>query len=267
MSNSTSESTSHVLAERRNDGTLWVTFNRPEARNAMTFAMYERLLAICNEVAADTELRCVVFSGAGDKAFVAGTDISQFRAFTTPGDALAYEERIERILTALEAIRVPTIASVRGACTGGGAAIAAACDLRIAAPSARFGVPIARTLGNCLSIANLRRLCALVGAAAVKDLLYTGRLIDAATALRIGLVGEVTIDDATLAERTAELATTIAKNAPITLAATKEALRRLALAGALPDASDLVVRAYTSNDFREGIEAFFEKRPARWMGT
>jgi enoyl-CoA hydratase/carnithine racemase len=255
-----------VLSEQRN-GVLWVTFNRPEARNAMTFAMYERLTAICDAVAADAGIRCVVFAGAGEKAFVAGTDIAQFRAFKQPADALAYEERIETVLSRIEEIGVPTIAAIRGACTGGGAGIAAACDLRIASPSARFGVPIARTLGNCLSVGNLRRLTALVGPAAVKDLLFTGRLIDAPAALQIGFVGEVTADDAALLERAQELSATIAANAPITLAATKQAMLRIARAQPLPDGSDLIVKTYMSADFREGIEAFFEKRTARWTGV
>src|SRR5262249_32658680 len=163
----------------------------------------------------------------GEEAFAAGTDINQFRAFKTPQDALDYEAKLDRILSAVEACRVPTIAAIAGACTGGGAGIAACCDLRIAAANARFGFPIARTLGNCLSMASLSRLTALIGQARVKDLVFTARLLDGAEAARIGLYNEVVEDLPALRRRADELARVIAGNAPLTLRATKEALRRV----------------------------------------
>ncbi|HVL70951.1 MAG TPA: enoyl-CoA hydratase-related protein, partial [Beijerinckiaceae bacterium] len=150
------------------DGIATVTFNRPQARNALTFAMYEGLAAICEDINSDRSIRALVVTGAGDKAFAAGTDISQFRAFDKPEDALAYEARIDRVIGTVERCRVPTIAAIVGACTGGGAGIAAACDLRIGAANTRFGFPIARTLGNCLAQSNLARLSALIGPARVK---------------------------------------------------------------------------------------------------
>ena len=155
---------------------MWLTFNRPEARNAMTFAMYERMAEVAGEVDADRDVRALVLTGAGG-AFVAGTDISQFSGFTRNEDALGYEARMDKWMSALERVRVPTIAALRGPVVGGGAAIAAACDLRIAAPSARFGVPVARTLGNCFSMANLVRLSSLVGVARVKEIVFTARLL------------------------------------------------------------------------------------------
>src|ERR1700731_3272402 len=170
------------------DGIGRITFNRPQARNALTFAMYERLAAICEAANSDRSLKVLILTGQGDKAFAAGTDINQFRAFKTPQDALDYESRIDRILTALEQCRVPTIASIAGACTGGGAGIAACCDLRIATANAKFGFPIARTLGNCLSMASLSRFASLVGPARVKDLIFTARLIDGREAAQAGLV-------------------------------------------------------------------------------
>ena len=106
-----------------------VTFNRPQARNAFTFAMYERLAAICEEANGDRSIKVLVLQGAGDKAFASGTDINQFRAFKTPQDALDYEAKLDRILSAVEACRVPTIAAIAGACTGGGAGIAACCGV------------------------------------------------------------------------------------------------------------------------------------------
>src|SRR5215204_4329653 len=159
------------------DGIARLTFNRPQARNALTFAMYEQMAAICETVNNDRSIKAMILTGAGDKAFASGTDISQFRAFKTAQDALDYEARIDRVLGALEACRVPTIAAIAGACTGGGAAIAACCDLRIGTSTAKFGFPIARTLGNCLSLSNVARLSALIGLARVKDILFTARLI------------------------------------------------------------------------------------------
>ncbi len=191
-----------LLYDQR-DGIGHVTFNRPQARNALTFPMYERLAEIA---AAPGDVRALVITGAGDRAFAAGTDINQFRAFSTAADAIAYEARIDRVLVTLEHCRVPTIAAIAGACTGGGAAIAAACDLRIAAASARFGFPIARTLGNCLSMSNLARLSALVGPARVIEMIFTARLLSASDALAAGLVTEVLPDQPALEARATELA-------------------------------------------------------------
>ncbi len=251
------------------DGIARVTFNRPQARNAMLFSMYERLAEICAGIEADRSVRALVLTGAGDKAFAAGTDISQFRAFETAEDALAYEARIDRVLGALERLRVPTIAAMAGACTGGGAAMAACCDLRIAAATLRFGFPIARTLGNCLSVSNYARLAALIGPARVKDMVFTARLIEAEEARAIGLVSEVLPDAAALAARAEDLARLIAAHAPLTLQATKEALRRIRDRSAPPgDADhDLLLMCYMSADFREGMEAFLGKRPPAWRGA
>lgn len=153
----------HDLLVDRHDGIVTATFNRPSARNALTFAMYDGLAALCGEIDADPSVKALVVIGAGDDAFAAGTDIAQFQTFATDEDALGYEARIERVLCALELCRVPTLAAIAGACTGGGAAIAGCCDLRIGAENMRFGFPIARTLGNCLSVENLARLVALLG--------------------------------------------------------------------------------------------------------
>lgn len=248
------------------DGIAQVTFNRPAARNAFTFAMYERLAEICGAAEADRALKVIVLTGAGDKAFAAGTDIAQFQSFRTPEDALAYEARLDRVIGALERCRVPTIAAIAGACTGGGAGIAAACDLRIAAANLRFGFPMARTLGNCLSLDNYARLAAIVGPARVKELIFTARLIDAGEALALGLVSEVLTDPPSLMARAFELARTVAAHAPLTLRATKEALRRLQPRIAPGEGEDLIVMCYMSKDFREGIAAFLEKRPPRWQG-
>lgn len=259
------EATTDELLYTVEDGIGRITFNRPQARNALTFAMYERVAAICEEINADPSIRALVITGAGEKAFAAGTDISQFRAFAGPEDAIAYETRIDRVLSQLEACRVPTIAAIAGACTGGGAAIAACCDLRIAEKGARLGFPIARTLGNCLSMASLTRLSTLIGPARVKDMIFTARLIGAQEAQSIGLLSEIVEDADSLQIRAGELAALVANHAPLTLQATKEGLRRLQ-ANNVAEAEDLIVMCYTSLDFREGLEAFLAKRPPRWQG-
>lgn len=244
------------------DGIAWLTFDRPKARNAMTFEMYERLAEVAQQVNGDRSIRALVLAGSG-KAFVAGTDISQFRGFRTEEQAFEYEAKMDRILGALEAVRVPTIAAIGGATTGGGLAIAAACDLRVASADATFGMPIARTLGNCLSLANLVRISSLIGVARTKELIFTARLLGADEALRIGLVNEVV----PAAEgRAQELARLVAGHAPLTLWATKEGLRRVRQR-LLPDEGlDLVLLCYTSADFREGVRAFMEKRKPSWRG-
>jgi enoyl-CoA hydratase len=248
------------------DGIGFATLNRPKARNALTFPMYERLAALCGEIAADNSVRALVITGAGDRAFAAGTDISQFRDFRTAEDALAYESRVDRVLVAIEECPKPTIAAIAGACTGGGAAIAAVCDMRLATADARIGFPIAKTLGNCLSMANYGRLAALIGPARVIDLIYTARLMGAEEARAIGLLSEVLPDHAALQERAEELARAIAGNAPLTLRATKEAMRRLRLAARAVEGDDLVAMCFTSEDFRQGVESFLARRPAVWSG-
>ncbi|KQP52795.1 enoyl-CoA hydratase/isomerase family protein [Methylobacterium sp. Leaf108] len=251
-------------------GIARLTLNRPQARNALTFAMYQGLIDHCAAIDADTAIKVLVITGAGDRAFAAGTDIAQFRSFETAEDAIGYERFMDRVMGALERLRVPTVAAIAGACTGGGAAIAAACDLRIATRDARFGFPIARTLGNCLSLGNLARLSALVGPARVKDMIFTARLIEGDEALAIGLVGEVVADAAALRDRTGALATLLAGHAPLTLQATKEGLRRLQDVHDRPDGErpgdDLIRLCYTSADFREGMEAFLAKRGPNWTG-
>jgi enoyl-CoA hydratase len=243
-----------------------VTFNRPQARNAFTFAMYERLAQICAAVDDDPSIRAMVLTGAGGKAFAAGTDISQFRAFETAEDALAYEARIDRVLSALEQCRVPTIAAISGACTGGGAGIAGACDLRIAAANAKFGLPIARTLGNCLSMSNYARFADLIGSARLKEMIFTARLVEAQEALAIGLVNEVVDDLAAALERAVDLARTIAGHAPLTLQASKQALRRLRPSIPRGEGDDLILMCYMSQDFREGMDAFLNKRAPKFAG-
>ena len=249
------------------DGVGRITFNRPEARNAFTFRMYERLVEICKEATSDSSVKVLLLTGADEKAFAAGTDISEFKNFTTPQHALNYEARINALLDGFERIPIPTIAAISGFCTGGGSALAACCDLRIGAANARFGVPIARTLGNCLAMSNYVRLTALLGAARVKEIIFTARLIDAEEARAIGLLSEVLPDYATLQVRAEELARTVAANAPLTLRVTKEALRKIKEKMTPEEDRNMILTCYMSNDFREGLDAFLNKRPPKWTGT
>ena len=244
--------------------TGFVTLNRPERRNALTFAMYDGLAEICRNIKLGGEVKCLIISGAGGKAFAAGTDMSQFRAFTTPQDALDYEERINSVLHDIEMCPVPTVAAITGACTGGGAGIATACDIRICDARLKFGFPIARTLGNCLSISSLNRLSTLMGSGRLREIILTARLVEAEEAKAIGLVSQVLDDPDTVQARALELAELMENHAPLTMRASKEALRRLRVDGPQAKGSDLVVDCYMSEDFKEGIEAFLGKRKPVW---
>jgi enoyl-CoA hydratase/carnithine racemase len=244
--------------------TAFITFNRPASRNAMTWEMYQALYGACEKIDADDDVRVAVLRGAGGKAFVAGTDIHQFLEFDSPEDGVEYERRIGEVIDRLDAVRVPTIAVVEGYAVGGGLVIAAACDLRIAVPTARFGLPIARTLGNCVSMSTCARLVSLVGPARALELVYTADFVDAPTALQVGLLNEV-VPPAELDAHVAALCDRLAGHAPTTMWATKEMIRRLRSYG-LPDGDDLVRLCYGSADFREGVAAFVAKRPPVWTG-
>jgi enoyl-CoA hydratase/carnithine racemase len=260
-------STAHTSYET--DGPLAIlTFNRPEARNAMTWAMYDALLEACDRVDRDSAIRVFILRGAGGKAFIAGTDISQFQSFQRREDGLEYEARLDRVLDRLERVAKPTIAQVQGVAAGGGCAIGLTCDLRLATPESTFGIPIARTLGNCLSAATCSRLMALMGPARIKELIFTGRFIDAPEADRLGLVNRL-VPAGEISEAVRGLALEIAANAPLTLRATKEMIRRLMEKARLTGEQehDLIELCYSSADFREGVASFLAKRPPRWTGT
>ena len=243
---------------------LTVTFDRPRQHNAMTFEMYEALHAACETADSDDAVRAVVLRGAGDRAFVSGTDIAAFGDFREGTDGIAYEERITRVVNRLEDVTVPTVAAVQGYCLGGGLALAAVCDLRVATRSARFGVPIARTLGNCLSMNSVSVLVARLGSARTLDLLLRARLLDAEQAHAAGFVSEVCEDDA-LDTVVDEILATVLSHAPLTQWASKAAVARLRRA-VLPDGDDLVARAFGSEDFHRAVAGFGSGRPPAWEG-
>jgi enoyl-CoA hydratase/carnithine racemase len=243
-----------------------LTLSNPSALNALTWRMYQQLEEHLAKLAADSTVRVLVIRGDGEQALAAGTDISQFKGFTGK-DGLDYESQIDRIIKKLEEFPKPTIAAVHGYAVGGGMMISTVCDLRYATPNARFGAPMARTLGNCLSLDNYQRLIRELGPMRTKELLFTARLISAEEALSIGFLTAV-FEREGFFEKVLEIATTISKNAPLTVDATKEALYRLnkGLTHSGHDFNDTISKVYGSKDFAEGVLAHMEKRSPVWRG-
>lgn len=245
------------------DGVLSVTFNRPDQHNAMTFAMYEGIHEACERADTDGDVAVLVLRGAGGRAFISGTDIAQFDGFSG-ADGVEYKRRIQRVVDRLEDVTVPTVAAVDGWCLGGGLVLAAVCDLRVATSSSRFGMPIARTLGNCLSMNNHSVLVSRLGSARTLDLLLRARPLGAVEAYDAGFVAEV-CDDGELDEALAGVVATLRANAPLTMWAAKQAVARLRRA-LLPDGDDLVDRAFGSDDFARAVRAFETGEETTWTG-
>lgn len=245
----------------------WVTFNRPEVRNAMTWGMYDGLERLCAELEKDDSVDVVVLRGKGGEAFVAGTDIKQFTQFDDAADAIDYERRIDRVIERLETLQKPTIALLEGFCIGGGAAIAMACDFRYATPELKFGIPIARTLGNCVSMNNIARIVGLVGAARAKEVLMLARLLKAEECYNAGLVTQIFAAQV-IEEEVRAVADKLSSFAPLTLKACKEGIRRVQAnqrpAPGMDD--DLISLCYTSQDFRNAVDAFIHKKTHTWLG-
>ncbi|ODT82203.1 MAG: enoyl-CoA hydratase [Pelagibacterium sp. SCN 64-44] len=241
-----------------------ITFNRPQAHNAMTWGMYEALGRACDTMAADPAIRCAVLRGTGGKAFVAGTDITQFTRFSGAEDGLGYEAAMEPILARLEALPVPTIAVIEGWAVGGGLALASLCDIRIATPDARFGLPIARTLGNCLSLRNVARLAGVLGPSRFKRLVMLAEMLTADELAQSGYLAAV-VEREALDAKVEEVIAELCAHAPLTMRATKQAMVRLN--DLTPPDDDLVSLCYGSADFKEGVRAYLEKRPPEWRGA
>uniref|UniRef100_B1XU48 Enoyl-CoA hydratase/isomerase n=1 Tax=Polynucleobacter necessarius subsp. necessarius (strain STIR1) TaxID=452638 RepID=B1XU48_POLNS len=238
-----------------------VIFNNPSARNALTWPMYEELKKICDSLAKNTDIRAVIFRGAGDKAFVSGSDIQQFVDLK---ENEAFEIAVDHIFASLQQLPMPTIALIEGLAVGSGLLMATACDFRISTPEARFGIPVAKTLGNCLSPSNLSWLASHLGVPTVKKMLLTAELIKAPELLETGYLYQI-VETIEIETATNALAQKLAALAPITQKASKLTLARL-LQSNLPDCTDLMRETYNSKDFREGVNAFLEGRPPKWIG-
>ncbi|MEK9671814.1 MAG: enoyl-CoA hydratase/isomerase family protein [Rhodospirillaceae bacterium] len=246
------------------DGVALIEFDRPQARNAMTWTMYEGMAAACDKIHGDKSVRVAVFRGVGGKAFVAGTDIAQFAEFKDGEDGIKYEETVETYLERVGNLPMPTLCVVEGWAVGGGMAIANACDFRIATAGSRFGVPIARTLGNCLAAKNLRALTETLGVPMVKRMLLLAEMPEAEEMLRHGYLLAV-CDPADIEVKQAEIADKLKGHAPVTMRVSKEALRRLS-SDLNPDDADLIRECYGSRDFARGVASFVAKKPAEWKG-
>jgi enoyl-CoA hydratase len=245
-------------------GITQVIFNRLEVRNALTFEMYDRIYDLCDEASKNREIKAIVFAGSDSSAFASGTDISLLQQIRNGKDGIDYEERIERVVGAVERCGVPTIAAIAGACTGGGAALATACDLRIGAKNMKFGYPMARTLGNCLSLSNCARLSFLIGPGRFKELLFTARLMGAEEAYAAGLISEIVDDPKELLARARAVAELIIQHAPLTIWAAREAVRRIYEKLQSVDFADVIEQTYGSNDFRSGVDAFARRERPKW---
>ncbi|MEO8971220.1 MAG: enoyl-CoA hydratase [Ktedonobacteraceae bacterium] len=240
-----------------------LTLSRPAALNALTWAMYQQMEEHLERLAADDTIRAVIIRGEG-KAFAAGTDIQQFVGFTAE-DGIAYEHKMEAIVERLYAFSKPTIAAIHGPAVGAGIVIASVCDLRYATPASRFGVPIARTLGNCITLKNYRHMVDAFGAMRTKEMLFTGRLLTAADALQNGFLTAI-VEEERLISHVNEIAQQISSLAPLTIWAAKEGQRRWNAADKEIDFDDVIATVYGSADFAEGVRAYLEKRKPTWQG-
>lgn len=252
-----------VRCERR-EGVAHILFDRPAAHNALTSAMWHELADHCGVIARDGDVRAVTFRGAGDKAFISGNDISGFLDFETGADGVAYEREVGACVDAVEQLPQPTIALVNGWAVGGGLAISLACDFRLATAPSRFGSPIARTIGNCLSAKGYARILRHVGPAVAKRMLLLGEMLTAEEMAALGLMHAIVAADDLGAAGDA-LAARLKDNAPLTMRATKEAFRRLAYAD-LPDMDDLIADVYGSRDFQQAVRSFMAKEKPVWKG-
>jgi enoyl-CoA hydratase len=242
----------------------YVTFDHVAARNAMTVAMYESLKSICQDIAKNPDIRVAIFRGAGGKSFVSGSDIAQFTSFQDGEDGVRYEQAIHDYLNPLATLPIPTIAVIDGMAVGGGLAIATCCDFKIATPDAKFGVPIARTLGNCLYPGNIAWLVAHMGMNIVRRMLLLAEMIPASELKAQGYL-LATYDAEQLGKEADALAERLSKLAPITQKASKLIMARI-IANQLPDCEDLIRETYGSEDFKNGVASFLKGEPPVWTG-
>jgi enoyl-CoA hydratase len=243
-----------------------IMFDNPRAHNALTHEMWRELGALCRRIAADPDIRVVTFRGAGGKAFISGTDISGFADFQSGRDGIAYERGIDEYMAAVESLPMATIAVIEGWAVGGGLNIMSACDFRVATSGARFGSPLGRTIGNCLSMRSYARIAGAVGVSVAKRMLLLGEMLSAQELFDRGVLYRV-VEPSDLDATVDALCERAAENAPLTTSVSKEAIRRLAYAN-LPDIDDLIELVYSSEDFRTGVRNFLDKNKTtpRWRG-
>lgn len=247
----------------------WLAFNRPKSLNAMTHTMEAAMTQVFREVNDDPDVRALVLTGlSGDKpAFMAGADMGDLEDVGSLEDALRTEALAEEMTALLEAVRVPTMGVLNGFCVGMGGLIAAACDVRLASANLRFGFPIARTVGNCLSSKNFARLSSLIGPARTKELVFSARLLTADEMMAAGALREIVPPDGDLLTRAQDIATAMAQLAPLTLWGTKETLRRMR--DETPEAAaknDLLMACYASEDYQTAINAFTNREKPVFKG-
>ncbi len=242
-----------------------IVFDNQSSLNALTFDMWRQLGQICTDIADDDTLRVVTLRGAGGKAFLAGTAIDGFLDFTSGQDGVEYEHEMDGYVGLVETLPMITVAVVEGWAVGGGLALSCACDLRIATTDAKFGSPLGRSIGNCLSARGYTRLVANVGIAQAKRILLLGEMLTAQELLQLGVLHHAVERDV-LDETVQRVIERAAANAPLTSRVSKEAIYRSTYAN-LPDTDDLTSLVYGSNDFRQAVRDFLEKKPRTWTGT
>jgi enoyl-CoA hydratase len=254
-----------LIVEQRGH-VAWLTVNRPEVRNALSLAVTKQLADMVRALSEDRSTRVFVLTGAGDRVFVSGADVREFREhLATAESALKYDALAEELQSALRQVPQPVIAMIQGHAVGSGTIVAASCDFRVAVRTAKFGIPVAK-FGFLAPVPDTLRLVQLIGSARAKRMLMTGELIDAPEALAIGLIDKV-VEPESLKTTVEEMAATLAANAPLTLKATKQIIE--SMTAPAPDVR-LGARWYSeifsSSDFREGLDAFFAKRKPEFKG-